>query len=184
MDKLATWLQIIANVGILGSLVLLALQMEQSADLTKLQLLRDDSNSHISAEQAYVGEQFAVVWEKMILEPENLTLAEMRILDSNIWSQGLYRWWNNYELYQAGLLSEDDWKTPIKSDAGYLLLHPYGRAYWDEVRQPGELFNEEFTSFVDEVLARSDARAVGPEEFYENIQNRLQGYLRAQKTKE
>ena len=86
-NKLGHWLQIGANVGLLAGLILVALQMQQNTDILQLQLLRQAADSLITAEQAYVGENFAEVWQKQIEEPENLTLAEMRILESHLWSQ-------------------------------------------------------------------------------------------------
>lgn len=170
-NKVGYWLQIAANIGILGGLVLVGLQMRQNSELLELQLLREEADSFIAAQQAYVGENFAEVWQKHIQEPENLTLAEMRIMESNLWGQTVYRWWKNYQLYERGLIREHDWKTSIQTDASYVLGTEYGRAWWVEITQPGVVFNEEFISYVESQL--EDRPASGVVDFYNRIQERV-----------
>ena len=64
-----------ANIGILAGLVMVILQMNQASEFLAHQLLRAEADSFIAAEHAYVGEDFALVWQKHLEEPENLTLA-------------------------------------------------------------------------------------------------------------
>ena len=171
MDTLSKWLQIGANLGILAGLVLVAIQMEQNSDLVRLQLIRQETDSLIAAEQAYVGEQFADTWAKQYSDPESLTLAEMRILESNLWSQSLYRWWKNYELYERGLVSEEDWQTPIVSDANYIFNSLYAQAWWNVNKTPPTHFPQELIDFVD--LQLQDPARYGAESFYNRVREEM-----------
>ena len=171
-SKFGYWLQIGANLGILAGLILVGLQMNQNSELLQLQLLRQDADSLIAAEQAYVGENFAEVWQKHIEEPENLTLAEMKIMESYLYSQSVYRWWTTYQLYDRGLVSETDWKTQIDENANYVLKHEYGLAWWAEVRRPGTTLPDEFLDYIDQKLA--DPVMIGPDTFYQRVQSRIQ----------
>ena len=179
MGKLGQWLQVGANIGILAGLVLVGVQMEQNSNLVKLQLIRQEADSLIAAEQAYVGEEFAEVWAKQFNDPQSLSLAEMRILESNLWSQSLYRWWKNYELYSMGLISEDDWKTPIVSDANFVLNSPYARAWWNVNKTPPSHFPQEFLDFVDSHL--SDTERYGAREFYDRVKKEMERLQSAQR---
>ncbi len=170
-NKFGYWLQVGGIVGILAGLILVGLQMKQNSELLQLQLLRQEADSFIAAQQVYVGENFAEVWQKQIEEPENLTLAEMRIMESNLWGQSVYRWWKNYQLYERGLIRESDWKTPIDSDVTYVLNTEYGLAWWAEVKTPRNVFAEEFLDYIDQKLAERPEG--GAEKFYQRVQNRI-----------
>ena len=83
-SRLNSWLQVSANIGIVLGLVAVGVQLKQNADLTRVQLLYEESNRVIDLELRVVGEQAAEVWAKSIDDPENLTLAEIRIMDNGI----------------------------------------------------------------------------------------------------
>ena len=85
-EKLNKWLQVSANIGIVLGLVLVGIQLRQNSDLARIQLLYEESNRAIDLETAVVGEQSAAVWAKSIEAPEDLTLAEIRIMEALLWS--------------------------------------------------------------------------------------------------
>ena len=77
-SKLVSWLQVSANIGIVLGLVLVGVQIKRSSDLTKIELLYEESRRFVELETMVVGENAAEVWAKSLEEPENLTLAEVR----------------------------------------------------------------------------------------------------------
>ena len=105
---------------------------------------------------------------KHLSEPENLSMAEMRVLEAGYWSP-ISRWLVKYDLYERGLLDSGDWKAPIDRDAMFLLNSAYGRAYWKEARNSPRL-PAEFVSYVDAFIGTTD---FGPETFYKRIQSYL-----------
>jgi hypothetical protein len=148
------WLQLSANVAILAGVVLVIFQLRQNADLLELQILKQDADSYIAGEMMMIGENYADTWQKMIEEPENLNLAELRAIESHLWAHDIARWRNLYELHSRGLLDEDAWKRGIREDLEYELAHPYGRAWWEEVRDIPDL-PRELVEFVDNGLAKA-----------------------------
>ena len=148
------WLQLSANVAILGGVVLVVFQLRQNADLLEFQILKQDTDSYIASEMMMIGENYADTWQKMLEEPENLNLAEIRAIDSNLWAHDVVRWRNLYDLNSRGLLDEDAWKRMVSGDLEFELAHPYGRAWWEDTRDNFDL-PRELVEFVDDGLAKA-----------------------------
>jgi hypothetical protein len=145
-SKIFNWLQVSANIGIVLGLVLVGLQIKQSSDLTKIELLYEESRRFVEFETMVVGENAAEVWAKSLEDPENLTLAEVRIMESLLWSfveqlRGTYR------LAQLGLIEEEDWRKRVESEVTFYLSDPYSRAWWKNYAGP------EKTNIPPELLA-------------------------------
>jgi hypothetical protein len=129
---------VLANVGIVVGLILVILQMDQNEKLLRVQLLNQYSDSYIAADTTFAGENLPLSWQKSIQQPENLTLAEMRILEPQTFSP-LMRWLNLYNLAEAGILDESVWKSEVSTDVGFYFGTPYGRAWWDHYSNAFEI---------------------------------------------
>ena len=151
------WLQLSANLAILAGLVLVIFQLRQNADLLELQILKQDTDSYIAGDLMMIGENYAVTWQKMIEEPENLSLAEFRAIESHLWAHDIVRWRNLYDLHSSGLLDEFAWKRMVREDLEFELAHPYGRAWWKDLKDSSDLIGlpQELVEFVDEGLAKA-----------------------------
>ena len=152
-DRLNRWLQVSANIGIVLGLVLVGLQLRQNSELTRIQLLYEESNRAIELETEVVGEQAAEVWAKSIEAPEELTLAEIRIMEALLWSfveqlRGTYR------LAELGLLSDEDWQKRAEGEVTFYLSDRYSRAWWKNISTGNSNIPEELRRVVDEVIAR------------------------------
>ena len=128
-SKLSDWLQIAANVGIVGGLLLVGVQLKQNSDLLKTQLLYEESNRLVNLETEVVGEIGAEVWAKSISEPQNLSLSEQRVMEALLWSF-VEQLRSTRLLAELGLLEDEEWKLRVISDAAYYLGNDYGRAWW------------------------------------------------------
>ena len=80
-DQVNRWLTLGANIGVVIGLLLLAVQIKQDADLTKVQLFSDHTNSRREWNQAMMGGDRMVVVAKSVERPHELTLAELQIMD-------------------------------------------------------------------------------------------------------
>lgn len=131
MDSANTnhWLQIAANVGIIGGLALVGVQLKQNADLLRTQLIYEESNRIVSLETQVVGERGAEVWAKMVDSPADLTLADQRIAEALIWSY-VEQVRSMYKLAELGLLDEQEWADRVWSDAGFYFGNLYARSWW------------------------------------------------------
>lgn len=153
--KLNSWLQVSANVGIVLGLVLVGVQLKQNSDLTRIQLLYAESQRAVDLELEVVGERGADVWAKSIEDPENLTLAEVRIMEALLWGfmenlRGTYR------LAEMGLLEEEHWRKRVESEVTFYLSDRYSRAWWRNYGTPGGSVPEELRLAVDRVIAEDE----------------------------
>lgn len=80
-DKVNSWLTLGANIGVMLGLMLVAYQINQDAQLTKAQLFSDHTDSRREWNQAMMGGAPMEVVAKSIERPEDLTLAELLMMD-------------------------------------------------------------------------------------------------------
>ena len=123
------WVDVMANLGIIGGLVLVGLQMQQNAELLKMQLLFEESRRFTALEMSMIGENPAPIWAKTIESPEELTLAERRIMEAYLWTFAEHLR-STYWLAEQGLLDEDEWRRRVDSDTRYYYGNPYASAWW------------------------------------------------------
>jgi hypothetical protein len=127
--KLGSWLQIIANVGIVVGLIFGGIQLKQNSDLLKTQLLYEESYRAIDLETKFVGEEAAAVWAKSITDAKTLNLEEQRIMEAILWGF-VEQLRATRMLAEMGLLENEEWKVRVSSDAAYYLSNEYGIAWW------------------------------------------------------
>jgi hypothetical protein len=145
--------QMLAALGVIASLVLVGLQLNQNADLLRIQLLYEETGRLIQSEQALYGEEAARIWAKSINSPRDLKLEELRIVEAYLYSS-VEMWRATHMLSRHGLLdAEDDWKHRIVIEAPYLLGNEYGSAWWSVYREEEDKADPEFILAVDEALA-------------------------------
>ena len=164
------WLNVTANLGILAGLILVIFELRQNQELMKVSLTNDYYSSYAQAEMIFAGENLPAVWEKSLLDPKNLSLKEMRILEAHTYSP-ITRWINLYRLYEAGILEKTFWQSQVNLDASYYLGTPYGRAYWDKIK-PHALESNfiplDLLHYIDNVLAATDPQDI--RKHFESIQ--------------
>ena len=80
-EHLNRWLTLIANIGIVIGLVMVAIQIQQDSDLARAQLFSDHTDSRRDWNQAMMGESPMEVVAKSIERPAELTLAELHVMD-------------------------------------------------------------------------------------------------------
>ena len=149
-SKIGYWLQVGANIGILGGLILVLLQMNQNAELLRIQLLKQEGEAYVASEMVIAGENFASTWVRVHENPFEPDLVDMRIMESSLWGLGVYKWINAYKLYELGHLSEEDWKRAIDESLSFAFGNPYARGWWDA-------FVERFSETIPpDVLAYAD----------------------------
>ncbi len=155
-EKLNKWLQVSANVGIVLGLILVGFQLKQNSELARIQLLYEESNRAIELETEVVGEQAAEVWAKSIESPEDLTLAEVRIMEALLWSF-MEQLRGTYRLAELGLLSDEDWRRRAEGEVTFYLSDPYSRAWWRNYSDGNSTLPEEVRSVVNDVIASDDS---------------------------
>ena len=148
--KISNWLQITANVGIVGGLLLVGVQLQQNADLLKTQLLYEESIRMVELETKVVGENAAKVWAKSLTDPRNLTLEEQRIMEALLWSYA-EQLRATRMLAELGLLEDEEWRFRVRNDTSFFFANRYGTAWWKE-------FSDEGTTLPQDLIDAVNAR--------------------------
>ena len=168
--KLSDWLQIAANIGIIAGLLLVGLQLKQNSDLLKTQLLYEESSRLVDLETQVVGETGAEVWAKSISDPENLSLAEQRIMEALLWSY-VEQLRSTRLLGQLGLLEDAEWKARVRSDTGFYLGNKYGRAWWASFKEGNSVLAPDLIREIDFRLSEVDTNRTA--EYIRSTMDRL-----------
>ena len=167
-SRLGYWLQVAANIGILAGLVLVGVQINQNSELLRYQILFQERHTSIEAEHSLLGENPALVFEKSLEDPLNLSTAEMRVMEAYYWTY-FERVRRQYELRD---LLGDEWKRSVMS-APFIFGSPLGRAYWADIRGPWA--SNEIGKAIDEALEGSSMNR--NMEHYDRIKASLPEFL-------
>ena len=148
-QEVGRWLQIASNIGILGGLILVGFQLHQNGEILKTQVMSDESRRVVEQEWLLVGEEGARVWAKSMERPNDLDLQERRIMDSILWT-GLENFRHTHRLSTQGLV-DIDWKSRVSDEAGYYFGNPYGRGWWNAIRE-GTIVPQDLKQVIEEAV--------------------------------
>ena len=153
-NRWGQYFQVATNLAVLLGVVLVVIQLRQNSELLELQIIKQVADTYTAAALETLPENFNDVFYKSIDSPEDLTGAELLALDRYLWGRLLTRWRGLYDLADLGLLEDSAWRRSIVEDAG-LLDYPYGRAWWNGIKNWETTLPEELVALVDEVLENS-----------------------------
>lgn len=148
---LNSWLGILANLGVIAGLVLVALQIRQNTEITRAQVANDWFLADMQLELAMMGENPAQSWTKAVFAPETLTQYDTAVLD-RYFNFGLVQIERLQRMHELGL-ADKQWTDRVN----YLRWHlgnDVGRRWWAHFR-PG--FPEDFAAMVDGLLEDAGA---------------------------
>ena len=132
-SKLANWLQILGNLGLVVGLILVAVQINQNTNIAKAQLYSDGLRNAMNLDLAMMGENPAAIWAKGQSNQEQLTGEEFAVLNAvvNYFWKGIIR---TESLAAMGLPT-----ISAKINASNFVNGPYGigdnfgHAWWGEM---------------------------------------------------
>lgn len=78
--KITDWLQVIANLGIVGGLVLVALQMNQTAEISRQDLRARNYEMNMGQQFSMFGESASDAWQKAFFSPESMSAEELTVV--------------------------------------------------------------------------------------------------------
>ncbi len=124
------WLQIIANLGLIAGLILVAIQINQNSEITKADLLARGYESVLQYQTARLGETPERVFAKAALTPDELTPEEVAIIRANV------VYWTDLHARESSMIQLGLWDFPAREE--YLKGHakwtyganPVARAFW------------------------------------------------------
>jgi len=145
-----SWLGILANLGVIAGLVMVALQIRQNTEITKAQVANDWYMADMQLELAMMGENPARSWTRAVFSPQDLDEHDAAVLD-RYFNFGLVQVQRLERMHQLGM-ADERWKERV----GYLRWHlgnEVGRRWWAHFR--GE-FSADFASMVDALLSEEE----------------------------
>ncbi len=151
-DRVNSWLSLIASVGILAGLILVAIELNQNTDQLRLQLTFQANQKIFENNRDLLGDNPTPAYAKAITDPENLTYEEFLTADSYVLNL-LNEWEDRFFIYEAGLIPDRDWKRHIDEDIYWVLGSRFAQTRWQTNKSS---FESEFAQYVDQALINID----------------------------
>jgi len=152
LDALNKWLTLLANFGVIGGLVLIAMQMNFTAGTIRLQNDIDLNKGIATGEIAIMGDSAASAFATAVLRPSEISDIELQQLWAYLHNVMLSAQ-NNWLAHQDGLASERSWAFARRQAAAFIGF-PAGRIWWKYDRFE---YEPDFAEQIDSELA-----AAGP----------------------
>ena len=150
-DRLNRWLALAANLGLLAGLILVALQLNQTSELARAQLINEGNTTESQVWTASMGEDPAAAIAKSFENPSEMTFSDFIVVDAYLWiAMNIFH--RDYELAREGMFDTTEWQQGIDSLGTWYLGNAFGRAWWEE--EARELFEPEFVAYIDQHLAK------------------------------
>jgi hypothetical protein len=151
-DRVNSWLSLIASVGILAGLVLVAIELDQNTDQLRLQLTFQANQKIFENNRDMVGDNPTPTIAKSITDPESLTYEEGLVASSYVLNL-LNEMEDRFFIHEAGLTNDRDWKRHIDENIGWTLGNRFARKLWESSKPA---FEPEFAQYVDQALVNVD----------------------------
>ncbi len=149
LDRASTWLSLVASLAILVGLVLVAIELNQNTKHLRLQLLDQITARQNENNRALLGENPTAAIEKSVREPENLTYAELLIVDAHLINV-VSGWEDRFFLHEAGLVEASDWERKIEGEVNWFFGNRFAKTWWRESAR--EFVEPEVARYIDETL--------------------------------
>ncbi len=148
-NRTNSWLSLVSGLAILVGLVLVAIELNQNTEHLRLQILDQITARANENNRALLGENPTAAIEKSVREPENLTYAELLIVDAHLINV-VSGWEDRFFLYEAGLVEASDWERKIEGEVNWFFGNRFAKTWW---RESGREFVEpEVARYIDEAL--------------------------------
>jgi hypothetical protein len=150
--ELGQAISILANIGILAGLILVAIQINQSTQIAKAQLENDYYLADMQLELAMMGDTPVAAWIKAVYAPDDITQSDAAVLD-RYFNFGLVQIRRLRQMQQLGLADEQLLAQQVK----YLEWHlgnEIGRRWWAQYSADDP--NDEIVRLIDEALGTAD----------------------------
>ena len=128
---MSNWIQIATGIGVLVGLFFVFIELQQAKQLASADLVSQGFSEGLSTQRSVMGEEFADVFAKACMHPEDLTDGEIVALDFYFFGQ-------LYAVYRMEFLDGiADIDTPdlvLAQSLRPILVSEHGR-YWIKQRQ-------------------------------------------------
>jgi hypothetical protein len=165
-SKINEWLQVIGSFGVLAGLILVALQIQQSTVLVRAELRSNASDAWIAIDASKQSESFASVLAKSIVNPQELTAAEILELDGYLFTY-IDQLGRDRDMYDEGIF-DDPPEALVRGSLYDYFGNEFARAWWAETKWKFD------TDIVDAIEGEMENISVSQDvEYIERIKARL-----------
>ena len=149
LERSSGWLALVANLGVVGGLILLALELRQNTQVVRAQASVSLATGQTSAEVAFMGEDTAAAFVKAINSPGAITDREIVQLWAYL-NAAVLSVQQTHAMVELGLAAEEDQKAAARTAAHWLGWN-FGRVWWAEIKTnfPGDLVAEIDAAIAD-----------------------------------
>ena len=169
-NRVGHWLTLAANLGVIVGIAFLILEIRQNSNIATAQVRFDYASGWRSIDEQRQDEEFAQVYAKSILSPDELSLREVIQLDgyyTGVTDQML----SAYTASRTGLRS-GQFEYVARQVANGYFSNAYGQAWWQQSRVMWSNSDDfEFRRIMDKAIGATSQR--GNQEFYEGMQRSL-----------
>jgi len=165
-SKISEWLQVIGSFGLLAGLILVALQIQQNTILVRAELVSNASDAWINIDASKQSENFASVLAKSIVNPQELTTAEILELDGYLFTY-IDQLDRDRDLYDLGVFDTPP-EALVRGSLSDYFGNEFARAWWVETKWKCELnIVEAFDREIENISVSQDI------DYIERIKSRL-----------
>lgn len=129
IDRVNRWLTLAANLGVLLGLIVLIVEVRQSANLVRITLETEKSDAQLMIELRMTDPAVAAVWEKSIYTPDDLTNADLRIMDG-VLNSSMMIYDRLLSMMEGKLVDRARVKQNISNTAPFIFGSPFGKNWW------------------------------------------------------
>ena len=147
-DRLNTWLTLGANIAVLIGIAILAFEIRQNSEHLALQLEFQAAQKMFENNRDMQDPDKALIYSKAVTRPSEMALDEALVAASIVLNL-TNEWEDRFFIYEAGLISDTEWKQHIRENIGWTLGSKFAKEVWEQNRPA---YEPEFADYVDTLL--------------------------------
>ncbi len=169
LPKPKSWVTLLANVGLLAGMMLVAYEINQNSQLARMALVNEGNVASNQFWANLMGENPAQVIGMALECPEAMSYSDFFAMDAYLFT-GMNLLYRNYELAKEGIFTEEDWQEQVEGYTSWYIGNQFGRAWWHE--EGRNFFEEDFVNYVDKQL---EGTVKDSYDYYVAVRTRLMG---------
>ncbi|MEJ2238529.1 MAG: hypothetical protein P8X82_09555 [Gemmatimonadales bacterium] len=150
MDRLNSWLAVLANLGVLVGIIVVVLELNQNSEMVRAQTRNELSNGIVGLLSAGAENSELASIMRRANSGEELTADEFVQFEER--QAAMYRYWENVHYqYRQGLYDETEFSKQLEAWRAYVNQSKAVADQWCKFRS---IVAEDFAAEVDGLLVR------------------------------
>ncbi|MEM9533572.1 MAG: hypothetical protein AAGA23_21805 [Pseudomonadota bacterium] len=129
LDQFNRWLTLGANIGVLLGLIILIIEVRQTASLSRVALETAKNDQLAGIELSLAAPAVAEAWTNSIRTPQAMTDAEIRMVESHLVAVML-QWDNLFQMEDADLATRERTRNHIENSAPFYFGSAHAKNWW------------------------------------------------------